>query len=356
MQRGRGRSARSIWCGAPGRTRTSSPLPATDFESAASTNSATGAPARIYDAAAARSSSPGRRPPQRRGGGAVRRLATARFVAANVQASAKLDASCATRAVAKRLTRTAQWPSRRGPSRASGSVGTAPGAAGCGACGLCVRARRSAVGAGERTHLEHHAVGAGHLDRPARRQVRPGHRPAGVAEPDPTTTIGDRLGQDGLAADVLVAAPIEVRLIAVRRMCGPPAPPAEHARDREAGEQQDLEIGADPRHSQSRQPTRPAAIPSHRNTKPGRNASTIASAPPSAHQCQYSTGPSSGITAARSRSPHRSAGRTPRARSRRCRRASRAARSPRAAGTPPSGSARRRSARTPRRISGRRSS
>ena len=58
------------------------------------------------------------------------------------------------------------------PPKASGSVGAAPGAASGSASGLCVRARGN-IGAGERTHLEHDAVGAGHLDRRARRQVRP---------------------------------------------------------------------------------------------------------------------------------------------------------------------------------------
>src|SRR5689334_24779641 len=51
-----------IFIGAPGPTRTSTPLRATDFESAASTNSATGARARSIGAALAWSSQPDRAP------------------------------------------------------------------------------------------------------------------------------------------------------------------------------------------------------------------------------------------------------------------------------------------------------
>ena len=155
-------------------------------------------------------------------------------------------------------------------------------------CGL--GARLSATG--ERAHLEHRAVGAGHLDGLARRQVRPGHRPAAVAEPDPAAAVGDRLDQSELAADVLGAAPVEVRLVARRRMGGA-ASAASRARSRptSAGEQQDLEVGADarPQPAADSRPGRPRCRARGTRSRAA-NASTIASAPPSAHQCQNSTG------------------------------------------------------------------
>ncbi len=47
----------------------------------------------------------------------------------------------------------------------------------------------------------------------ARRQVGAGHPPHRVADLDASAPVGDRLGQRRRAADELVAAPVEQRLV-----------------------------------------------------------------------------------------------------------------------------------------------
>jgi hypothetical protein len=49
----------------------------------------------------------------------------------------------------------------------------------------------STAAIGSWAHLEHRAVDADHLDGGTRRQVRPGHRPAGIAELDPAAAPPD---------------------------------------------------------------------------------------------------------------------------------------------------------------------